>query len=278
MEKIKSLVDIADKYDVIFCDVWGVIHDGVVAYRDAIEVLLHLRNEGKKVIFITNSPRRNDTVAAQIAKLGVTDMYYDHIVTSGDATRSLIETSPRKLFYIGQDRALGIIDGLDVELVEEQEAQAILCTGLFEGLEKSLDFYNDILLRAKSRNLPFICANPDIHVWYGDELIYCAGALAKNYSLLGGNSLIAGKPHHIIYDIACRKLKQTICKSKILAIGDGLFTDIKGAINFGVDCVFIANGVEKLNYTVGSDINFEALQKFVEKHGLIPNTFMFSLK
>ena len=120
MEKIKSLVDIADKYDVIFCDVWGVIHDGVVAYRDAIEVLLHLRNEGKKVIFITNSPRRNDTVAAQIAKLGVTDMYYDHIVTSGDATRSLIETSPRKLFYIGQDRALGIIDGLDVELVEEQ--------------------------------------------------------------------------------------------------------------------------------------------------------------
>ncbi len=167
--------------------------------------------------------------------LGVPADAYDRVVTSGDVTRDLIAEGPRKIFHIGCERELGLYDGLDVELVEEFEAAGIVCTGLFDDESETPDDYTELLKRLRSRNLPFICANPDIMVERGARLIWCAGALAREYGQLGGRTLIAGKPHRPIYEAALRFAEEIrgakIDRSRILGIGDGVLTDVKGPPN-----------------------------------------------
>ncbi len=281
MEEPENLQAIVDRYDAVFCDVWGVIHNGVHAFKEAVAALIKVRQSGKSVILLTNSPRPHDGVAEQLASLKIGPDVYDDIVTSGDATRHLIKEAPRKVFHIGPERDLALFDGLDVELVEEFEATSIVCTGLFDDEHEEPDDYHDLLLRLRSKNLPFICANPDITVHHGHKILWCAGALARAYEQLGGRTLIAGKPHRPIYDLAMDKLaerKGRIAKDRILAIGDGILTDMKGGQQYGLDTLYISGGIHQNEYAKDGDINRSFLTEFLNKYGSQPIATMWTLK
>ena len=206
MKLPERLDDLTDGYDAIFCDVWGVLHNGEVAFAPAVEALKRARAKGITVILVTNAPRPFGSVIAQMTLLGVPEDAYDRVVTSGDVTRDLIIEGPRKVFHIGSERELAIYEGLDVELVEEFEASGVVCTGLYDDETETPENYVELLQRLRSRNLPFICANPDIMVERGPRLIWCAGALARDYGQLGGRSLIAGKSHRPIYEAAAEEV------------------------------------------------------------------------
>lgn len=276
-----KLDDLFGTYDVIFSDVWGVLHNGVEAYHPAAEALKRAREAGVKVVLITNSPRPFPGVAAQMEMMGITNESYDQIVTSGDVTRDLIAAGPRKIFHLGPDRELAIYDGLDVELVEEYEAAGVVCTGLFDDEVEKPEDYAEMLQRFRSRNLPFICANPDIVVERGTRLIWCAGALARDYTQLGGRTLIAGKPHNPIYAAAMQAAEtlagRMVEKSRILAIGDGMLTDVKGAQNYGIDVLYISGGIHAAEYSAKGGIDHDKLLAFLGRHGEAPVATMRAL-
>ncbi|MFU0503488.1 TIGR01459 family HAD-type hydrolase [Pseudaminobacter sp. NGMCC 1.201702] len=272
--KIESLDVLTDRYEALLCDVWGVVHNGVEAFPDACRALTRARARGVVVVLITNSPRPREGVEAQLAALGVPDDCWDRVVTSGDVTRDLIREAPRKLFHVGSDRDLPIYDGLDCELVEEFEADAVVCTGLMDDETETPEDYADMLRRFRSRNLPFICANPDIVVERGDRLIWCAGALARDYGQLGGRTLISGKPHRPIYEAALRVVGELLGReadrSKTLAIGDGMLTDIKGATDNDIDALYVSGGIHARDYGEAHDSDPKLLAAFLEKHGQQP--------
>ncbi len=204
------------------------------------------------VVLITNSPRRSADVVAQMNVIGVPASAYDRVVTSGDVTRDLIAEGPRKIFHIGADRDFTLYDGLDVDLVEEFEASGVVCTGLFDDEVEKPEDYADLLRRLRARNLPFICANPDIVVERGERMIWCAGALARDYAQLGGRTLIAGKPYAPVYEVAMKEvadiLGRPVERSKVLAIGDGMMTDVKGAADNGFDVLYVSGGIHARDY------------------------------
>lgn len=281
MEEPKSLEAIIKRYDAVFCDVWGVIHNGVHAFGEALSALKKARQSGKAVILITNSPRPRQGVVLQLASLKIGADFYDDIVTSGDATRYLIKEAPKKIFHIGPERDLSLFDGLDVELCEEFEAAAVVCTGLFDDENETPDDYVELLQRLRSRNLPFICANPDIIVHHGDKELWCAGALARAYEQLGGRTLIAGKPHRPIYDLAMKKLAENkghVEKKRILAIGDGILTDIKGGQQYGLDTLYISGGIHQNEYVKNGKVDPSLLIEFLDKFGSHPVATMWALK
>jgi HAD superfamily hydrolase (TIGR01459 family) len=271
---IRSLTELTHRYDVIFCDIWGVVHDGVKPFARAGLALAAARAKGLSVILVTNSPRPNDSVAAQLAEIGVARDSWDAIVTSGDATRKLIAQGPRRLFHIGPDRELNLYDGLGIELVSEAMAEGVCCTGLFDDAVETPDDYAPLLARLRARDLPFICANPDIVVHRGATLAWCAGALARDFAGLGGQTFIAGKPHRPIYDaaleIAGTLAGRPVDPARILAIGDGMPTDIKGAHDFGLDVLFITHGIHRDQYVIDGRLDRERLNAFVAATGYIP--------
>ena len=243
---LDKLADITDAYDAVFCDVWGVLHNGVRSWPAAWKALVAEREAGKAVVLITNAPRPKGPVTEQLASLGVPEEAYDDIVTSGDVTLTLIAQNARMIFHIGPDRDMSLYDGLDVELAEEREASAVVCTGLFDDDTETPEDYREMLQRLRARNLPFICANPDIVVQSGNRLVFCAGAIARYYREMGGTSIVAGKPHRPIYRLARRALEAQgveVHLDRVLAIGDGPETDVDGATRAGVDCLFIADGI-----------------------------------
>jgi HAD superfamily hydrolase (TIGR01459 family) len=268
---IETLGSIGAGYGVILCDVWGVLHNGMRAFPDAVAALRAARGRGQKVVLITNSPRAG--VAEQLALLDVPQDCYDAIVSSGDVTRKLIAEGPRRVFHLGPDRDLPLYDGIDVELSEEFEAQAVVCTGMFDDDEKPED-YADMLERFRARNLPFICANPDIVVERGDELIWCAGALARDYAQLGGRTEIAGKPHRPIYEAALAEasalLGREAARSEALAIGDGVLTDVKGAADNGIDVLFVSGGIHAGEYGPAHAPDPAGIRAFLQRHGYSP--------
>lgn len=281
MKLPERLDELTDNYDAIFCDVWGVLHNGVVSFAAAVDALKRARAKGVTVVLVTNAPRPYPSVVAQLSLLGVTEDAYDRIVTSGDVTRDLIVEGPRKVFHIGSERELAIYDGMNVELVEEFEAAGVVCTGLYDDEVETPETYAEMLQRLRSRNLPMICANPDIVVERGSRLVWCAGALAREYSQLGGRTLIAGKPHRPIYEAAqCAAEEtrgQTIDKSRILAIGDGVLTDVKGAVDYGVDVLYISGGIHASDYTIDGTVDHEKMNAFLKKHGHNPVAAMHAL-
>lgn len=241
IQPIQRLADVAGAYDALFCDVWGVVHDGVKKSPAAEAALIAARKAGVRVVLLTNSPRLSGDVIAQLDLLTVSREAYDTVVTSGDATQALIAAGPRRIFHIGPSRDTNIFDGLGVELVGEAEADGIVATGLFDDEAETPSDYAQMLARMNARGLPMICANPDIVVHRGANLIYCAGALAQAYDTLGGRSLLAGKPHAPIYAVA--RERAGVEPGRVLCIGDGLFTDIKGARDFGADALFVVEGI-----------------------------------
>jgi HAD superfamily hydrolase (TIGR01450 family) len=278
MKTIAQLNDILPVYDLILCDVWGVIHNGEWAFPAACEALQRARAAGICVVLLTNSPRPRAGVKLQLGALSVPSDCYDEVVTSGDATRDLIAAAPRKVFHIGSDRDLTIYDDTHAELVEEQEAQVVVCTGLFDDEVEKPEDYAPLLQRLRSRNMPFICANPDIVVERGERMIFCAGAIARDYGLLGGRTLVAGKPHAPIYELAFKEaealLGRSIERSKVLAIGDGLLTDVKGAMNNGIDLLYISSGIHAKEYGVHGKPDHAQLMEWAKKHGIAPAATM----
>ena len=235
-------------YPVWLCDIWGVVHNGISCYEAAALALSQHRSGGGIVILVTNAPRTASGVIQQLNDIGVPPQCYDRVVTSGDVTQTLVTDHARgKVYHLGPARDLSIFEGITVEKVALKEAHAVLCTGLaHDDVETPAD-YAGLLARMKGLDLPMICANPDKMVRKGSRLLYCAGALAEKYSELGGHVLMAGKPYEPIYDLALQKAGAIaghgIERSKVLAIGDGPETDIKGAADYGLAAVLIADGV-----------------------------------
>jgi HAD superfamily hydrolase (TIGR01459 family) len=246
---VERLRDITDGVDVVLSDIWGVVHNGLEAFPEACEALHSHRSRGGTVILITNAPRPADSVQRQLRKLGVADATYDAIVTSGDLTRHYVAGHPgRKVFWLGPERDGSVYRGLDAVLSTLEEADYIVCTGLIDDEVETAEDYRAMMLNARERNLPFICANPDIVVERGDRLIYCAGAIAELYRELGGEVIFYGKPHRPIYDRAMelaaeQRRGEPIVRSRVLAIGDSVRTDLTGAHGFGIDCLFVTRGI-----------------------------------
>ncbi|KXF78606.1 HAD family hydrolase [Paramesorhizobium deserti] len=281
LPKIERLDELFPRYDVLLCDVWGVLHNGINAFAAAKAALQRARKAGLTVVLITNAPRPAPLIAAQLSLLGVPEDAYDRIVTSGDVTRDLIAAGPRRVFHLGPDRDLTLYDGLDIDLVEEFEASGVVCTGLIDDEIEVPEDYAEMLERFRSRNLPFICANPDIVVERGNRLIWCAGALARDYGQLGGRTLIAGKPHRPIYEAALAAAGEVrggdVDKARVLAIGDGILTDVKGAEEFGLHILYISGGIHANDYADQGIVDVERLLDFLKKHGSNPVATMHAL-
>jgi HAD superfamily hydrolase (TIGR01459 family) len=244
----ERLRDLVGGVDVLLSDIWGVVHNGLVAFPEACEALRNFRAQGGTVILITNAPRPADSVQRQLRKLHVTDETYDAIVSSGDLTRNFVAGHPgERMFWVGPERDNSIYRGLDPLLAQLDEADYIVCTGLFDDETESAKNYRAMMLRARERKLTLICANPDIVVERGDRLIYCAGAIAELYRELGGEVIFYGKPHRPIYEravaLAAERRGQAVSLNRVLAIGDSVRTDLAGAHGFGIDCLFVTRGI-----------------------------------
>lgn len=252
---LPGLSAISPAYKGILCDVWGVIHNGVTVNPGAYEALSRFRSEqGGKVVLITNAPRPSGPVHTQLADLGLARDAYDTIVTSGDVTRQrLLDKGVSKIIHLGPDRDHSLYEGTGIELVEDPaEAGMIVCTGLVDDTTETPEDYHPRLKELKAHGLAMICANPDIVVERGNSLIWCAGALARDYAAFGGEVTILGKPFAPIYESAITELNALLeapaDKREILAIGDGLPTDIKGAVAQDLDVLFITAGIHAADF------------------------------
>ena len=244
----ERLRDLVGDVDVLLSDIWGVVHNGLVAFPEACEALHSFREQDGTVILITNAPRPADSVQRQLRKLGVADDIYDAIVSSGDLTRHFVADHPgQKMFWLGPERDNSIYRGLDPVLAPLEQADYIVCTGLFDDETESAETYCAMMLQARERKLTLVCANPDIVVERGDRLIYCAGAIAELYLELGGEVIFYGKPHRPIYQraiaLATERRGRAVQLGRVLAIGDSVRTDLAGAHGFGIDCLFVTRGI-----------------------------------
>ena len=276
-KRIESFREIGGLYDVALCDVWGVLHNGVSTYKEASIALEAARGEGMTVVLITNSPRVAPRVVEQLRVIGVPDSAYDRIVTSGDVTRSLIAEGPKKVFLLGPERDIGILEGLDVQRVEADEAESIICTGFFDDETETPDDYTDMLTAWAARKVPLICANPDLVVERGHRMIPCAGAMAAYYERLGGQTRIAGKPHRPIYEAAiaaAREVRSEFPLSRVVAIGDGMPTDVRGALDYGLDLLYISHGIHAREYVVDGHTDEAALGAFLAREQVSPRWWM----
>jgi HAD superfamily hydrolase (TIGR01459 family) len=249
----ERLRDVIDGVEVLLSDIWGVVHNGLVAFPQACEALRGFREQGGTVILITNAPRPADSVQRQLRKLAVADEVYDAIVSSGDLTRHFVADHPgQKMFWLGPERDHSIYRGLDPLLAPLDEADYIVCTGLFDDETESAENYRAMMLKARERKLTLVCANPDIVVERGDRLIYCAGAIAELYRELGGEVIFYGKPHRPIYERAIAVAEQrrghSIERKQVLAVGDSVRTDLAGAQNFGIECLFVTRGIHSEDF------------------------------
>jgi len=239
------------RYDVIFCDIWGVVHNGLTAFEGACSALAKFRGNGGTVILVSNAPVPKRRVAETLETRNVPASAWDDIVSSGDiALAHVSERGFERLYCIGpQDRDEALFRALTARSVPLAEAEAIICTGLNFDRREVPDDYRPLLQDALQHRLPFVCANPDFVVDVGGTLLYCAGAIADFYAHMGGPVFWAGKPHLNAYETAHAKAEalrdQNVPREKILVIGDSLRTDMKGAENFGCDALFIASGIHR---------------------------------
>jgi HAD superfamily hydrolase (TIGR01459 family) len=238
----------AGDFDVVLCDIWGVLHDGVSDHREAGAALARFRDGGGTVVLISNSPRTAPAVADQLDGVGVVRAAWDGIVTSGDLTAyELTRRGIRRLHHVGPPRDIRTFAGLGVDLVGVAEAEIAVVTGLDDDDHETPDDYRERLAAIAARGLTLICANPDRVVERGDRLIWCAGALADIYREIGGEVVYAGKPYPAIYRAALAvagSLRPTaIVRERVLAIGDAVATDLRGALDYGIAALFVSGGI-----------------------------------
>ena len=265
----------AEDYEVVLSDVWGVLHDGRRAFPRPAEALTRFRAGGGTVVLITNAPRPNGPIRQQLDALGVPRSAYDDIVTSGDSTVALIAARGEGPFYhIGPPRDLALLDEVRSKtdrtplLSDIADAAHVICSGLFDDASETPESYDATYAAMRARGLDMICANPDIVVHVGETLIFCAGALAERFEALGGVVHYAGKPHAPIYDLAIAVAEAArgapVDRRKVLAIGDGMRTDIAGACRQGLDSLFVSGGIHRAETTTASGgLDPEALATFL---------------
>ncbi|MEL6373322.1 MAG: TIGR01459 family HAD-type hydrolase [Pseudomonadota bacterium] len=246
---ITSVQSIAQASRAWIVDIWGVIHNGARLFPDAVAACKAFRAAGGIVVLVTNAPRPTAAIEQQLETMGVPDGTYDAIVTSGDVTRGLIRNHVgQPIYHLGPERDVSVFDGIDVRFANAEDAVAVVNTGLFDDITETPDDYAAMLAGFHARNLPMICANPDITVERGDDLVYCAGALAQAYQAMGGVVAYAGKPHPPIYEAAFAHMdtvaRASVPRDQIVCIGDGLRTDMKGAATMGLRAVFVPSGVD----------------------------------
>ena len=276
-QHIGSFREISSNYDVVLCDVWGVLHNGVSAYDEASAALEAARAAGLAVVLITNSPRPSPSVIEQLEIIGVSAGAFDRIVTSGDVTRTLISRGPKKVFLLGPERDMPLLDGLGVEAVGAESAEVVVCTGFFDDETETPDDYRDMLAAFAARRVPMICANPDLVVERGHKMIPCAGAMAAAYDRIGGETAVAGKPHRPIYDAAlaaARELKGDVPLARVVAVGDGMPTDVRGALDYGLDLLYISHGIHAREYVLDGRTDEAALGAFLAREQASPKYWM----
>jgi HAD superfamily hydrolase (TIGR01459 family) len=239
---------LAPGYDAVLSDVWGVLHNGIAAFPESGDALVRFRRQGGTVVLISNAPRPGDFVARMLDNMRVPREAYDDIVTSGDVTRDYVRGRPgERILHIGPERDHGIFEGLDAPIVPLESADYVICTGLFDDDTETPESYRPLLEQIHARDLFMVCANPDKVVERGDRLVYCAGAVADLYGEMGGEVLYAGKPYRPIYDLGRAKIAAArggeVALPRLLAIGDSVRTDFRGAIDLGVDCLFVTAGI-----------------------------------
>ncbi|MDB5429318.1 MAG: family HAD-type hydrolase [Caulobacter sp.] len=270
-----GLSALASRYDVLLCDIWGVIHNGRESWPDACAALARWRAEVGPVVLISNSPRPSREVIEQLDSLAVPREAWSAIVTSGDATRVLLaEMAPGPAWTIGPERDGPLYEGLGLEFAKgAQDAAFVSVTGPYDDEVETPEDYRTRLKIAADRGLPLVCANPDIVVQRGDRLIYCGGSLAALYAEMGGQVLMAGKPFAPIYELSLFEaetlLHKEVPRERVLCIGDGVVTDIKGAEDQGLDCLFIAKGIHG-QAALGPDgkLSAEAVAKLLAAEGV----------
>jgi len=276
---LSSFIDrfsrIAPGYDVLLCDVWGVVHNGLVAFPEAADALTRFRAGGGTVVLITNAPRPGTSVLRMLDRLGVPGTAYDAITSSGDVTRSIVEERRGEgVFHLGPERDMPLFAGLDIAFAAPDSADYVVCSGLFDDTTETPDTYRDMLAAMQARNLFMVCANPDIVVERGETLVYCAGALADRYAALGGEVLYCGKPHAPIYAAALDKAAAcrgaAVAHDRVLAIGDSVRTDLTGAAKYGLDCLFVTGGIHAEELGAREAPDLAALDSIFAAAGVTP--------
>ena len=274
---------LATDYDVALCDVWGVVHNGAAATVESCDALMRYRRQGGTVVLITNAPRPGEVVKGFLDRLKVPRAAYDGIVSSGDVTRAVVaDRAGQRVLHIGPERDLPIFDGLDVSIVPIERADFAVCSGLFDDTTETPQDYGDLIADLRKRGLLMVCANPDVVVERGEHLVYCAGAIADLYAAAGGDVLYAGKPYRPIYEQALasahRLRGQALERRRILAIGDSVRTDLKGAAAFGIDCLFVTAGIHAEELGGRDNPDAAALGDVFATAGLYPKAVMRRLE
>ena len=281
---IKHLKQISSEYNVLFCDIWGCIHNGKKAYTKALNALIEFKMDGGFVMLLTNAPRPKSAVKSHLSSLGIFDEHFNDITTSGDAAQNSMLSGDvgKRVFHLGPERDLSFFTDLprdvnfknNIERVGLTSAEGIVCTGLFNDLTETPENYVDIIKYGVNKKLNLLCANPDIFVDVGAVRVWCAGGIAAAFSKAGGNSIYCGKPHKQIYSLAYSKLKKHNIKTpKILCIGDGINTDILGGKKEKLDTLFVCGGLS--GPELGMKNNFELpnkkrLEELFKKNNILP--------
>lgn len=267
-----GLHDIADEYDALICDVWGVLHNGRAPFLAAADALRAFRERRGPVVLLSNAPRLVATLMKQFEHIGVPTDCFDAVVTSGVAARNELAARARgktlAMFHLGPERDCDVFEGLPgIEKVAEDDAEIVLCTGLFDDDHETPQDYLERLAKLKERSLTMLCANPDMVVQRGGQLVYCAGALAKEYETIGGDVVYFGKPYPAIYDLTLETMRKTVGRTvtRVLAVGDGMATDLAGANAMGFDALFVAHGIHAAEL---GEMTHESLAQLFEKTGV----------
>ena len=248
MRELNHLSDIYKKYDTFVIDLWGVIHNGVTLNLKAIEVIKHLNNNSKKIVFLSNAPRPSSKVVNFLLKMNMEKKYLSNVMTSGEAAMHAINKKlfGKTFYHLGPPRDTSIFEKVKDNKTDLDKCDFILCTGLFDEHENDLEYYKQFLKKHVSKKL--ICTNPDLTVHRGNIEELCAGSVAKVFEKLGGEVVYFGKPHKEVYKMCFNS------NEKVLAVGDNLRTDIKGANNLNIDCIFISEGVHRNEYKDTSEL------------------------
>ena len=267
MKELKHLEDIFENYDTFVIDLWGVMHNGVVLNPKAIEAVDQLKKNLKKIVFLSNAPRPSSKVINFLLKMKMDRKFLDHVITSGEAAMHAINQKKfgKSFFHLGPERDISVFEKVKDNRTDLHECDFILCTGLFDDYDNDLDYYKKFLLKHISKKL--ICTNPDLTVHRGQKEEFCAGKIAEIFEKLGGKVIYFGKPHKEIYSMCFNQ------NEKVLAIGDNLRTDIKGANNLNIDSIFITDGVHRDEFK-----NQEELLKLFDKYNTKPKYFQSKLK
>jgi HAD superfamily hydrolase (TIGR01459 family) len=272
---IGRLDEIAGGYDALYCDLWGCYHDGVAPFPAAVAALRAFRARGGRVVLLTNAPRPAYSVERQLDRLGAPRDSWDAIVSSGDAGRLMVASGRfgERVEHVGAPRDLPFLEGLPVEIAPAGEGEAVIVTGLRDDETETAEDYRAEVAGWRARGLPMLCANPDLVVHRGPKTLWCAGAIAALYAEAGGEVVHSGKPHPPIYALAAQALRAAAgCGApRVLAIGDGVATDVAGAAAAGIDCLFVTGGIaaDEIGGRDGPP-DRARLDAFLARHGAAP--------